>query len=176
LDFELRADATFESNHSEPGINDSLPIQNPKSKIQNPKLREIVADAEKSTPTPAPAPPPPSAPITTAQTGTATGVPGDGQQAPNPLGQMVPMMAAFAIFIWLFILRPENKRRKQKEALLSSVKVKDKVVTIFGLYGTVVDIEGDDIVLNVDTKKDVKMRFRRSAIDSVVPEETKEKK
>lgn len=80
-----------------------------------------------------------------------------------------------AIFFWLFILRPENKRRKQKEALISSIKVKDKVVTIYGLYGTVIEFDGDDVILNIDQKKDVKVRMRRSALDAVVTEEEKEK-
>ena len=77
------------------------------------------------------------------------------------------------ILFWLFIIRPESKRRKEKDAVMNSLKVKDEVVTIFGLYGTIVSIEGDDVVLNVDAKKDVKMRLRRSAIDSVVAKEEK---
>lgn len=74
-----------------------------------------------------------------------------------------PMML---IFYFLFI-RPENKRRKEKETLMAQMKPKDKVVTIGGLYGTIVEIDGDDVVLLVDSKKDVKMRFRRTAVDVV---------
>jgi preprotein translocase subunit YajC len=88
---------------------------------------------------------------------------------------MVPMLVAMVIIIYLFFIRPESKRKKEKEALLSSVKVKDRVATIGGLLGTVAEIEGDEIVLVVDNKKDVKVRYRRSAIDTVLsqPEEKK---
>lgn len=82
-------------------------------------------------------------------------------------------LAAMAILFWLFIIRPENKRRKEKEALVSALKKSDKVVTIFGMYGTIVDIDGDDVTLLIDQKKDVKMKVRRSAIDQVVTEEAK---
>lgn len=75
----------------------------------------------------------------------------------------VPMIL---IFYFLFI-RPEGKRRKEKEALMAGIKPKDKVVTIGGLHGTVVEVEGEEVVLLVDAKKDVKLRFRRTAIDVV---------
>lgn len=76
-----------------------------------------------------------------------------------------PMML---IFYFLFI-RPENKRKKEKEVQMASMKPKDKVVTIGGLYGTIVEIDGDEVVLLVDAKKDVKLRFRRTAVDVVEP-------
>ncbi len=77
------------------------------------------------------------------------------------------------IIFYLFFIRPQSKERKKKEELLSSVKVKDKVVTIGGLHGVVVEVEGDEVVLLVDPKKDVKMRFRRSAIGEVFNQEEK---
>jgi preprotein translocase subunit YajC len=89
---------------------------------------------------------------------------------------IIPMLTLFGpmiIIFWLFIIRPESKRRKEKENLLGKVKPKDKVTTIGGLQGTVVEIEGDDVVILADPKKDVKLRFRRSAIDSVTPPEEK---
>ena len=92
-------------------------------------------------------------------------------QSPPPQGgieQLLFMAGPLLIVFYLLIWRPESKRRKQKETLMSNIKVKDKVVTIGGLQGTVAEIGGDDIVLLVDPKKDVKLRYRRSAIDSVL--------
>ena len=85
---------------------------------------------------------------------------------------LFPLMA-MAILFYLFIIRPETRRKKEKDAVMNSLKVKDEVVTIFGLYGTVVSIDGDDVVLLVDPKKEIKMRVRRAAIDSVVTKEEK---
>ena len=84
-------------------------------------------------------------------------------------------LISMGILFYLFIIRPEKKRQKEKEALASSLKKSDKIVTIFGMYGTIVDIDGDDVTLMVDAKKEVKMKIRRSAIDQVVVAEEAKK-
>jgi len=90
---------------------------------------------------------------------------------------MMIMLVSMGLFMYFLVIRPQRKEQKKKEEMLGRIKPKDKVVTFTGLYGQVVEIEGDDVVLLVDTKKDVKMRFRRSAIDGIVassePEEKK---
>lgn len=101
--------------------------------------------------------------------GAATAAPSGGEQLMQMLITFLPLMIIF----YLFFIRPESKRRKEKEQLLGAVKAKDKVITIGGLHGTVVEVEGDEVVLLVDPKKDVKMRFRRSAIDTINPVEAK---
>ena len=100
----------------------------------------------------------------------ATGGGNDG------LIQMLITFAPIMLIFYLLFIRPENKRRKEKENVLAGVKAKDKVVTIGGLYGTVVEVDGDDVVLLVDPKKDVKLRFRRTAIEVITSDEDKEKK
>lgn len=119
--------------------------------------------AEQAAPAPAPAPAP------TATTGTpsqAGGPPPPAQPQGNPFDIFIMIVPMMLIFYFLFI-RPENKRRKEKETLMAQLKPKDKVVTIGGLFGTIVEIDGDEVVLLVDPKKEVKMRFRRTAIDLV---------
>ena len=126
-------------------------------------------------PAPAPAPAAPAAPTTTTQTGTQVGVEPPRQQE-NPLPGLIITFLPLLVIFYLFFMRPESKRRKQKEAMLAGIKAKDKVVTVAGLHGQVVEIDGDDVVLLVDAKKDVRMRFRRSAIEGVIPDEKEEKK
>jgi preprotein translocase subunit YajC len=111
--------------------------------------------------------------VTLAQEGVAPGggtpLPGGGPP-PDASGEMIKlvgMLVAMGIVFWLLLIRPESKRRKEREQVLNAIKPKDRVVTIGGLYGTVVEIEKDEIVLLVDPKKDIKLRFRRGAIDSV---------
>jgi preprotein translocase subunit YajC len=106
------------------------------------------------------------------QPGAGQGAGGGAEQLYSMLMLIVPM----GLFFYFFMIRPESKRRKEREQVLNSVKVKDKVVTIGGIHGTVVDVEPTEIVILVDAKKDVKMRFRRSAIDSVESGESGEKK
>jgi preprotein translocase subunit YajC len=112
---------------------------------------------------------------TTTSTGTPPGGPPAGQPPQPGFDSLLVMLVPMILIFYLVFIRPENKKRKEKEALLASVKPKDKVVTIGGLYGTVVDIDGDEIVLLVDPRKDVKMRFRRNAVDVVQRAEDKEK-
>ena len=87
--------------------------------------------------------------------------------------QLLVIFAPFGLVFYFLVIRPENKRKKQKESLLAALKTKDKVVTIGGLHGTVAEIDNDDVVLLVDQKKDVKLRFRRSAIESIEQQEEK---
>jgi preprotein translocase subunit YajC len=109
------------------------------------------------------------------QTTTTQPPPAGGGSPPNPMDSFLPMMLGMAVLFYFIAWRPESKRRKEKEQLIAALKPKDKVVTIFGLHGTVVEIDGDDVVLLVDNKKDVKMKFRRSAID-VIQQPAEEKK
>ena len=51
-----------------------------------------------------------------------------------------------AIF-WFLLIRPEHKRKKEAEAMRSAMKKGDKITTIGGIVGTVVDIKEDKIVI-----------------------------
>jgi preprotein translocase subunit YajC len=96
----------------------------------------------------------------------------------DPMGSlygMLMLLVPMGLFFYFFMIRPEKKRRQEREQVLNSVKVKDKVVTIGGIHGTVVDVEPTEIVILVDPKKDVKMRFRRSAVDSVESSDSEKK-
>lgn len=85
------------------------------------------------------------------------------------------MLVSMGLIFYLLVIRPESKRRKQKEALLSGLKPKDKVLTIGGVYGTVIEVDGDEVVVLVDPRKDIRLRYRRSAVDAVIDAEGKDK-
>jgi preprotein translocase subunit YajC len=100
-----------------------------------------------------------------------------GQQTGSQLPGMLLMLGAFALIFWALIWRPESKRRKEREQLLNSVQKHDKVYTVGGVSGTVVEVDKDEVTLKVDAKKDVCIRFRRSAIDAIQrPGESSEEK
>lgn len=87
----------------------------------------------------------------------------------NILGMIWPLILMFAVFYFLLI-RPQQKRSKSRTSMLSTVKKGDKVVTIGGLHGTVMEITSDTMVLRVNDA--TKMTFDRSAINSVTPSTT----
>ena len=84
-------------------------------------------------------------------------------------GQLVSMLIPFALIILVFyflIIRPQNKKQKETQSMLASIKKNDRVVTIGGMRGTVQAVRDDAIVLKVD--EDVKIEFNKSAIASVI--------
>jgi preprotein translocase subunit YajC len=75
-----------------------------------------------------------------------------------------PLVLMFVVLYFLLI-RPQQKKQKARNQMLNSVKKGDKVVTIGGLHGTIMEITDDIIVLRVNDA--TKMTFDRSAINSV---------
>lgn len=67
----------------------------------------------------------------------------------SPLGSpfmILTMVAMIAIF-YFFMIRPENKKKKEAEELRNSISVGDRITTIGGIVGTVVNVKEDKIVI-----------------------------
>ena len=73
--------------------------------------------------------------------------------------------AIFAIFYFM-IIRPQQKKAKEREKLLSALKKGDKVVTNGGLHGVIAGL--DDKTCLIDVGNNVKMKFERSSVSMVV--------
>lgn len=82
----------------------------------------------------------------------------------NLLAQFGPIVVIFGALYFLFI-RPQQKRQKERQALLGSLGKGDKIVTIGGLHGTIVDLDSDTVSVRV--AENVKLVFDRSAVSSV---------
>lgn len=72
--------------------------------------------------------------------------------------------AIFAIFYFM-IIRPQQKRAKEREKLLSELKKGDKVITSGGLHGSIAGLDEKTILLDVGGN--VKLKVERSAIGNV---------
>ncbi len=79
--------------------------------------------------------------------------------------QLMFFAAIFAIFYFLLI-RPQQRQKRDREAMLGSLKKGDRVVTTGGLYGTVTGLEEQKVVLRVTDQ--VKLEFDRTAIGRIV--------
>lgn len=97
---------------------------------------------------------------------------GPEKPQPNPWVQMLPF---FIILIVMYLLLFRGPRRKQQEhqKMVSSLKKNDRVRTIGGIYGTVVDVRPDEIVLKIDESTNTKMRVLPTAIATVLSDEKK---
>ncbi|MDI3257494.1 MAG: preprotein translocase subunit YajC [Kyrpidia sp.] len=78
---------------------------------------------------------------------------------------ILSIILMFAIFYFLLI-RPQQKRQKERQAMLSQLQKGDRVVTIGGIHGTIVDLDDDKVTLRV--AETTKIVFERSAISSVI--------
>ncbi|RJX41398.1 preprotein translocase subunit YajC [Paenibacillus pinisoli] len=76
-----------------------------------------------------------------------------------------PFILMFAVFYFLLI-RPQQKKQKQRTAMLNQIKKGDKITTIGGLHGTVVELTDDTVVIRVNDT--TKMTFERSAVNTIV--------
>jgi len=68
--------------------------------------------------------------------------------------------------MYMLVIRPAQRRRKDVEQLQSTLGVGAEVVTVGGLYGTIVEIDGDTVLLEV--APGVVNRYARAAIGKVV--------
>lgn len=91
---------------------------------------------------------------------------------PNQLLQQFgPLIAVFGIFYFL-IIRPQQKRDKDRRNMLSGLETGDEIVTIGGIYGKVLNIKEDILTLDVGDK--IKIKVTRSAIGNVIKKDEKE--
>ncbi|MEI3039333.1 MAG: preprotein translocase subunit YajC [Victivallales bacterium] len=115
------------------------------------------------------APAPAAAPAPTQTTNTTAPAPG-GTPAPEQgaLGGLMGMLPMILIIAAMFYLmwRGQAKERKKREAMLSSIKAGDRIVTIGGMYGTVVEVKNEGFIIKI--ADNVKIEVTKSAVGSVV--------
>ncbi len=116
------------------------------------------------------APPISSEPVTSEQTTTQTAdesYPDTGapqtQQPRSPLPTMLMIGLMFVVFYFL-IFRGPRKKEQQHKQMVRSLNKNDKVRTIGGILGTIVDIKDDEITLKIDESNNTKIRVSTNAI------------
>jgi len=105
--------------------------------------------------------------------GAAGGAP--AAAPPGPFGSLgiFPLVLALGVLFYLMVLKPETTRRKGQEQMRTSLKKNDRVVTIGGIYGTIVNApqDGDEITIKVDETSNTKLRILRTAVQTVLNKE-----
>ncbi len=92
---------------------------------------------------------------------------GDAAIPPQPgLGQMLmPMLLMFGV-VYFLMIRPQQKRMKEQQAMLAALKNGDEVLTNSGILGTVAGITDKVVTLEVADK--VKIKVLKSTVSQVV--------
>ena len=88
----------------------------------------------------------------------------DGAGGAGLLG-MLPMLLIMVAVFYFMIIRPENKRKKEAEQLRSSIKNGDKITTIGGIVGKVVDVKEDKFVIETSADQ-VRIEFAKWALST----------
>ena len=81
------------------------------------------------------------------------------------MGSTIIMMVVMLGVFYFMLIRPENKRKKEAEEMRSSVKTGDKIVTIGGIVGTVVNVKESKIVIETGADQ-VRIELEKWAISS----------
>ena len=73
------------------------------------------------------------------------------------------MMALIIVVFWFFIIRPQRKKDKETAKMRSELQVGDEIVTIGGIFGIVVSMKEDSLVIETGSDRS-KVRLARWAI------------
>lgn len=90
-----------------------------------------------------------------------------GAGAGSAFTAFVPIILIFVVFYFLLI-RPQQKRMKDHQAMLAAVRRGDKVVTNGGIVGTVTKVLTDERELMVEIAENVRIRVKQDMLSSVV--------
>lgn len=88
---------------------------------------------------------------------TAGGAGGQG----NLMGMLFPL-AIFVVIFYFFIIRPQKKRQRTQDELLTSLARGDQIVTIGGFFATIREVKDDSLI--VEIAEGVKVRILKSAV------------
>lgn len=102
--------------------------------------------------------------LPTVLTTLAQAAPAPGAPQQSLFEMLIPFLAIAVIFYFL-IIRPQQKRFKQQQSLIASVKSGDEVIMNSGIHGIVTNVK--DTTLTVKVADNVKIEFDKAAVGSV---------
>jgi len=111
-------------------------------------------------------------PVTAEDTTTTTTVaadpnsPGAGPPRKSPFGSYGNLLFLGVMFLLMYMIlfRGPRKKQQQHKQMMQALAKNDKVQTIGGIIGTVVDIKDNEVTLKVDESNNTKIKILRSAI------------
>ncbi len=100
-----------------------------------------------------------------------------GGSGGGPFGGMfMPLLLVLLVMMITFTMLGQRRDKKKKAALLNAIKKHDRVQTVGGVIGSVVEIKPDTVLLKVDETSNTRITFARSAVQQVLdagPDEVK---
>ena len=88
--------------------------------------------------------------------------------------QSLIMIVLMLAFMYFFLIRPENKRKKSEQEMRNSLAVGDNITTIGGITGTICAVKENTIVIESGADR-VRIEFLKSAISGKIAPDTEKK-
>ena len=80
---------------------------------------------------------------------------------------LITMILLYAVIIgvfWFFAIRPQKKQQKDHDSLIATLEVGDSILTTSGLYGVVIDITDDVVVVEFGNNKNCRIPMKKDNI------------
>ena len=93
----------------------------------------------------------------------------------NPATSIIFLVLIFAVF-WLFMIRPQVKKQKAQQKFKQSIAKGDKIVTIGGVHGKILEVQETTFIIEVEGGNRLKIEKSAVSMESSQPLLNKEKK
>lgn len=91
---------------------------------------------------------------------------GTGTGTVISLPMLISLAGLFA-FMYFFMIRPQQKETKKKNAMLAELAVGDTVLTTSGFYGVIIDISDDTVIVEFGSNKNCRIPMQKDAVAAV---------
>ena len=85
----------------------------------------------------------------------------------NNVFAMLVIIIVMFVVVYFSSIKPQQKRFKEHPQLLDSIKKGNKIMTVSGLYGTILEVYDEDILIALDPEG-VKVKLNRNAVVSII--------
>lgn len=92
----------------------------------------------------------------------------DTPPAPGFAPQQLIFLLVIVAIMYLLLFRGPRKKQQEHQKMVAALSKNDRVRTIGGIFGTVLDVRDDEIILKIDESTNTKMRVTPSAIATVL--------
>ncbi len=110
---------------------------------------------------------------TTSADGTTTGETGTETPERTPANQIMSFLPFILLFvvIYFFLFRGPKKKQQQQKQMIQNLGKNDRIRTVGGIIGTVLDVKDDELTIKIDESNNTKMKIVPNAVASVINNE-----
>ena len=91
----------------------------------------------------------------------------EGAASQNPMSgaiSVIVMYGAIIAIFWFFAIRPQTKKKKEHDSLLTTLEVGDSILTSSGFFGVVIDIMDEVVIVEFGNNKNCRIPMKRENI------------